>query len=554
MNNFDYLIAAIFILFVIGLGMSLARTGRNMKDFFAAGGAVPWWISGLSLFMSFFSVGTFVVWGAIAYSDGFVSISIQATMALSGLVVALLIGPAWNRTGCLTVAEYIQKRLGKIPQKLYSGIFIIISLFTTGAFLYPVGKIIEVTTGLDLETAIMLLGVLIIIYTALGGLWAVLVTDVLQFVVLSAAVLLVIPLAFEHIGGVDQFVSNLPAGFTELHNEKYDLLFLVGFFIYNAVFIGGNWAYVQRYTSVSNPKDAKKVGLLFAGLYLIAPIIWMLPPMIYRIIAPDVSGTDAEDAYLLVSKTVLPNGLLGLILGAMVFATASSVNTTINIVSGVITNDLFKALRPKSSQKKLMLVARLSTVAFGLVAIFVALSIKSFGGIVETVLSVAALTGVPIFLPPIWSLFSKFQNAVSILSATVFSLLANLFFKFLAPSLLQIELSRGQEMLFGVLTPVLILAGFEIFLRKTKPDSSVDFSATPVVETAQEDPQENNDSSYGKKVISIGVLGIGSLITVLGVLADKGTAITLTIGVTITLIAVISLYSISKKRRLSAHE
>ena len=541
MNNFDYLTAAIFVLFVIALGLSLAKNGRNMKDFFAGGGNVPWWISGLSLFMSFFSVGTFVVWGAIAYSDGFVSISIQATMALSGIVVAFLIGPAWNRTGCLTVAEYLQKRLSISAQKIYSSIFIIISLFTTGAFLYPVGKIIEVSTGLPLETAIIILGCLIIAYTAVGGLWAVLVTDVLQFVVLTAAVLLVVPLSFEHIGGVSNFMDKLPQGFAALHNEKYDLLFLFGFFIYNTVFIGGNWAYVQRFTSVNNPISAKKVGLIFGALYLIAPIVWMIPPMLFRIVAPDVNSTNPEDAYLLMSKEVLPNGLLGLILGAMVFATASSVNTTINIVAGVLTNDVFKSLRPQTSQQNLMKVARISTVLFGVVSIFVALSIKSFGGIVETVLSVAALTGVPIYLPPIWSLFSKRQTSFSILFTTFFSLAINIFLKFLAPSLTGLSLSRGQEMLIGVLIPIIILIVFELILEPTQllvKNTDDDSGINPLPKDRQ--------SAYGKKIILIGVMGIGLLFIGLGLIADKANFITLIIGALITTVAAAGLFLISK--------
>jgi SSS family transporter len=543
LNNFDFIVAIVFMTFVIALGMSLARTGKSMSSFFAAGGAVPWWISGLSLFMSFFSVGTFVVWGAIAYSDGFVSISIQLTMAISGFLIAFVIAPAWNKTGCLTVAEFIKTRLGLIPQKLYSAIFIFISLFATGAFLYPVGKIIEVSTGLELETAIVLLGVLIIIYTTLGGLWAVLVTDVLQFVVLSAAVLLIIPLAFDEIGGVNNFLTNLPAGFTQLHNEKYDLLFLFGFFVYNTVFIGGNWAYVQRYTSVSSPKDAKKVGLLFGCLYLVAPIIWMLPPMIYRVMVPDTVGVDAEDAYLLISKAVLPNGLLGLILGAMVFATASSVNTTINIVSGVITNDLYKPLKPKSSQRQLMFVARLSTVLFGISAIFIALSIKGFGGIVETVLSVAALTGVPIFLPPIWSLFSKKITGFSVVTTTFISLTLNIALKFFGPELIGYQLTRGEEMLFGVCSPVLILFFFEIIYRK-KPDFD-----TQLLKVIKSDSTQSggSDANYGRNVIAIGVLGIGLLISLLGVLASKGSALTITIGFIIAVIGAVVLKNGKRK-------
>src|SRR5690606_555831 len=104
-----------------------------------------------------------------------------------------------------------------------------------------------------------------------------------QFIVLTAAVIIVLPLAFDRIGGVGELFANAPPDFFLPVNEEYSWLFLLAFGVYNGIFIGGNWAYVQRYTTVDSPRSASKVGYLFAGLYLISPFIWMLPPMIYRL-------------------------------------------------------------------------------------------------------------------------------------------------------------------------------------------------------------------------------------------------------------------------------
>jgi Na+/proline symporter len=93
LTTLDYWTISIFSLVVFVTGISFARSGQNMKSFFAAGGAVPYWISGLSLFMSFFSAGTFVVWGSIAYTDGLVAVVIQSTMCIAGIVIALIIAP-----------------------------------------------------------------------------------------------------------------------------------------------------------------------------------------------------------------------------------------------------------------------------------------------------------------------------------------------------------------------------------------------------------------------------------------------------------------------------
>lgn len=109
--------------------------------------------------------------------------------------------------------------------------------------------------------------------------------------------------------------------------------FIIAFGVYNAIFLGGNWAYVQRYASVNSQSSARKVGFLFGGLYVVSAVLWMLPPMIYRIVNPSLSTIDAEGAYLMMCKEVLPAGLLGLMLSGMVFATASSLNATLNISS-----------------------------------------------------------------------------------------------------------------------------------------------------------------------------------------------------------------------------
>ena len=354
MHTFDFITIFIFAAIVLITGISFAKAGgKDMKSFFAAGGAVPWWINGLSLFMGFFSAGTFVVWGSIAYTHGAVSLSIQWTMAIGGLVVGCIIAPMWRRTNTMTVAEYITLRLGKKVQKTYTYLFLLISLFTSGSFLYPVAKIVSVAADFNLYSCILLLGGISIIYVAIGGLWAVVVTDVLQFIILTAAVIIVVPLSLDKIGGISEFFTAAPDTFFNLVNSEYTWGFIIAFGIYNLFFLGGNWAYVQRYTSVRTPRDAQKVGWLFSALYVISPILWMLPPMIYRIYNPELAGLADEGAYLMMCKTALPAGMLGMMLGGMIFATASSLNATLNISSGVFTNDIYKYLRPNSSNKVL---------------------------------------------------------------------------------------------------------------------------------------------------------------------------------------------------------
>lgn len=537
MNLLDFITIGIFTVGILLAGVSFSKSGKSMKSFFAAGGQVPWWINGLSLFMGFFSAGTFVVWGSIAYTYGWVAVTIQCAMCLAGFGVGFFIAPKWRKTGVMTAAEYINRRLGERVQKMYTYLFLLISMFTTGSFLYPVAKIVEVSTGFPLQSSILLLGGISILYVTIGGLWAVVVTDVLQFVILTAAVLIVVPLSFSKVGGVSEFIEMTPEGFFSLFNGEYTVVFIIAFCFYNLFFLGGNWSYVQRYTTVKTVKDAKKVGWLFGGLYLICPVLWMLPPMIYRTLNPELSGLADEGAYLLMCKEALPSGLLGLMLGGMIFATASSLNGTLNISAGVFTNDIYKRLFPTTNEVRLMKIARFSTIGFGLLAIVVALLIPFMGGIVNVVISIAALTGVPLYLPIIWTLFSKFQTTGSVMTATLLSLTLNAFFKFVSPYLFDFSFDRAEEMLTGVLFPVVILTIWEIYARvKGVEDMRHSNSMMDENQDVTLEEDKSTDNSQSLRVIGIGIGASGLLIMGLGLLADTGKLIVITIAILLVLL------------------
>lgn len=542
----DYIVIVLFSLLILFIGLSFSKTsGKDMKSFFAAGGAVPWWINSLSLFMGFVSAGTFVVWGSIAYTSGLVSISIQWTMSIAGFLVGFLIAPKWHKTKSLTAAEYISDRLGVNIQKAYSYIYLSIMVFMTGVYLYSVSRIVEVSTGIPLYLSIGILGLIVILYTTLGGLWAVVVTDTLQFVILTAAAIILVPLSLDKIGGIQQFLNTLPTeGFLNFSNHEYTWSFLLGFGLYNFFYLSGQWGFVQRYTSVSSPNDARKVGWLFGVLYAISPIIWMLPPMIYRALNPELTGLQDEGAYLMIAKEVLPAGMLGLMLISLVFATNSSVQGVLNISAGVITNDLFKTRFPQTSEKRLMQIAKISTLVFGLITIGIAMLVPFMGGAKEVVLSVAALTGAPMYLPLIWSLFSTKQTGKTVLTTTLISLAITLSFKFLLPTLIDFNLSRAGEMILGVSVPAFFIVLTEIFLRFRKSDDQeflnyleVKGKKTGPDEITDTGSQSSDENKKGLQMIAVGIGVTGLIIGVLGVWAPSGKIYVLGMAFLLLLIA-----------------
>lgn len=553
--SLDLFVIIFFSLFILGIGLLFSKTRTSMKSFFAGGEAVPWFIGGLSLFMSFFSAGTFVAWGSVAYKYGWVSITIQWTMAIGALVAGLFIAPRWKKTGNLTAAEFIKERLGERVQKLYVYIFMAVSLFIKGAVLYPVAKLVSTSLHLPLVESTIVLGFLMIAYTASGGLWAVMVTDILQFVVLTAAVLIILPLAFDKVGGLHSFIEKAPTDFFNVVNGEFDYWFVLAFTCYHIFYIGGNWTFVQRYTSVNNAKSASKVAYLFAALYVISPVIWMLPPMLYKIIDPTLIGLDTENAYLKICQQVLPPGLMGLMLTGMYFSTSATANTTLNVVAAVFTNDIYHSQYPNATEKKLMTIARLSSWVLGILMILIALVVPVMGGMVGVVLSVASVTAGPLLAPPIWALFSKKLTGSITVKITVSTLLLNLFLKMILPVITVFKLNRGQEMAIGVGVPLLLLMLHELFGKKSHSSDYENYKVNRIKQTEENSIPNDEETraikkqnQFGLKVISFSLFVTACMLFILSGLTEVGSRVTLFAGIGILLASIIPAYSSYKMR------
>jgi Na+/proline symporter len=255
--------------------------------------------------------------------------------------------------------------------------------------------------------------------------------------------------------------------------------------------------------------------------------------MLYRIINPELSGLENEGAYLLICKAVLPVGMLGLMLGGMIFATASSVNTTLNLSAAVLTNDLYKIFRPNASNEQTMKVARWSTILFGLGTIGVALLVPAAGGIVEVVLSVGAVTGCSLYGPPIWAMFSRRHTGKSILACTLMALGINVFFKFITPYTIGLSLNRAEEMLAGALIPFVLLAGYEFWAyRRGQISAEYQAFAKRKIQTttAAEQAASGAQNQYGLKVLAIMLGLVGLLIITLGLVAEDAKVLVIVMG------------------------
>ena len=353
MQSVDYFVIVIYLVGIVAAGMVFAGRMKSSSDMFAAGGQSPWWVSGLSGFMTMFSAGTFVVWGGIAYRYGFVAVAINMCYGVAALFVGWFVAGRWRAMGVSSAAEFLQLRFGGAVVQFYTWFQGAVNIGSLGGAIYALSMIVaaltplsdghllaDAATGhLSVPLTSIILCLIVIAITFAGGLWAVLMTDVLQFVILVVSVLFVVPLILAQVGGWNAFIDQTPEGFTSMVADDFTGWFLTGWIIIHFFKIGGEWAFVQRFTCVPTSRDAKKAAYIFGAMYLISPLFWMIPPLVYRVINPDA---DHEQAYILACQAVLPPGMLGLMIAAMASATASMATTQLNVFAGAFTTEVYQ--------------------------------------------------------------------------------------------------------------------------------------------------------------------------------------------------------------------
>ena len=497
MISVDYIVLLLYLAGIVAVGALFARLNRSAADMFAAGGQSPWWASGLSGFMTMFSAGTFVVWGGIAYKFGLVAVAINLCYGVAALAVGYFVAGRWKQLGVETPAQFIQMRYGKTALHFYTWSMMVYRIVGVAVALYSLALILtalmplaegnplrdSATGNLSLAWAIVLFGAIVVVYTMMGGLWAVLMTDVLQFIVLNLAVLFVVPMLLLKAGGIGTFLADAPDGFFLLVGGGYTWFFLAGWVAIHFFMVGAEWAFVQRFLCVPNPRAARRSSYLFGTLYLVSPFVWLLPPLIWRVqqpLPPDATpamiDAAAEQAYILACRSVLPPGMVGLMVAAMFSATASMVSSQLNVFAGVLTSDFYRSLLdPAAPERRLVWVGRAWTTLLGAILLGIALAVPYLGGAERVIVSITSLLVGPLLAPTLWGLMSRRMDARAVFVTAAVCFTAGFVVKFglapdgwlanigpLAPAARFVQDNAPSiDIFLGVVLPVLVLTALQ---------------------------------------------------------------------------------------------
>jgi len=413
LQNADYIVLGGFFVVMLGVGVVYARRMRNLRDFFGGGRHVPWWLAGTSLYMTTFSAFAFVSYSALAYRQGLVAIAIWWFSIPGCLLSAHFLASRWRRAATTSPLEYLETRFGPVLRQCFSWFGVPLIVLDDALKLFVIGTMVSVSLGLEGPSghawAIAVCGFIMVLYTLLGGLWAVLVTDFIQFIVMALAVIVLAPLALSRAGGLGLIGQQAPEDFFHVSSGSYTWPWLLSFAVLLALTYATKWPYVQRYYVVRSDREARWVGYLVAGLTFIGPPMLFFPAGAARVFLPGVEN--ANDVYPLLCRALLPVGMMGIVIAAMFSATMSMLSSDYNAVASVITNDVIKRLfLPRASDRALVVLARLSTLAAGCLAMLVAVVLTQVEGLEDLVKIMARLFAVllpPVALPMLAGLLSR---------------------------------------------------------------------------------------------------------------------------------------------------
>jgi SSS family solute:Na+ symporter len=420
MKILDWLVLCGYFAVMLGMGFWARSKVKTASDFFTAGGAMPWWLSGISHHMSGYSSAVFVAYAAIAYTEGF-SIYIWWACSIS---VALVIGSSifpgrWSRLrqrlGIISPLEYLVTRYNLPAQQVLAWSGALLKIFDVGAKWTAAAILLQVFANVPIHWGVLLTGSVTVVYSVVGGLWADALTDMSQFIiqVIAGVVMLIAVLA--RLGGVSAIWTiwdRLPASHSRPFVGQYTLAFAIVYLLINFLsYNGGTWNLAQRFIAAPTAASARKAALLSASLYLIWPLVLFFPMWASPLLLPHLA--DPSQSYALLTQALLPQGLIGLVLAGMFAHTMAMTSSDANAISSVVVRDILPALRKgqRPSDRIQLLSGRICTLLFLSLSMCIALTADHFGGVIGLViLWYGALLG-PIAIPLLLGMLNLFRRS-----------------------------------------------------------------------------------------------------------------------------------------------
>ncbi|MFN2397626.1 MAG: sodium:solute symporter [Gemmatimonadaceae bacterium] len=365
----DFLVIAAYFIVLSGIAYWAARREKKLSsDYFLAGRDVGWLAVGASLFASNIGSEHLVGLAGTGAASGLAVGHFEWLASLILLLLGWLFVPFYLRSGVYTMPEFLERRYNPASRAYFTWVSIVGYVLTKiSVTLFAGGVVMRAVTGLDFWTSAAILIVITGLYTLLGGLRAVIYTEVMQAVVLivGSATLMIVGLVA--VGGWSGLQARVPADFFSMWKPSSHPDFPWTGVVFGAPILG-IWYWctdqhiVQRVLAARNIQEARR-GTIFAGFLKILPVfIFVLPGIIAAALYQDVRSGSADAAYPILVTRLLPAGLKGLVLAGMLAALMSSLASAFNSCSTLLTWDVYRKWRPDATEPRLVAVGRVTTV------------------------------------------------------------------------------------------------------------------------------------------------------------------------------------------------
>lgn len=366
-------IIAVYFVFVFAIGFYHSRRERTSTDYFLAGHSVGWFAVGTSLFATNISSEHFIGLAGSGASTGLAVGCYEWSASFCLLLLGWLFVPHYLKSGVFTMPEFLERRFSPGCRWYLTAVSIVAYIFTKiSVSLFAGGILIREIVGWDYMTSAILLVIATGVYTVTGGLAAVIYTDVFQAILLVLGAVVITVLGLDKAGGFEGLRASLPPDFFHMIKPASDGVYPWPGTIFGTLILG-TWYWctdqviVQKTLAASNVSQARMGAFFCSALKILPVFILILPGLIAKSIYPaDVTG---DNAYPLLVMRLMPPGLKGLMIAALLAALMSSLSSVFNSCSTLLTMDVYKKLRPQASERQLVQVGRWSTI--GIVALSV---------------------------------------------------------------------------------------------------------------------------------------------------------------------------------------
>ncbi len=405
LSTLDMGIIVVYFVAMISFGIFLSRKGEETDDYFLAGRAMTWPLIGFSLYASNISSTTLIGLAGDAYATGISVFNYEWMAAIVLVFFGVFMVPFILRSKVYTMPEYLEKRYDSRARTYFAILTLFLNIIVeTAASLYAGGILIRaVFPETPLWVTIAVLAVLAGIYTIIGGLSAVMITDMIQAILLIVASIALSVIAFEKVGGLDVMFNSIDPAKLSLVRPLDDpgvpwLGLITGVPLLGFYFWCTNQFIVQRILSAKDEDHARKGAILAGFLKLPVLFIMVLPGTAAILLYPDLENANLVYATLVFD--LLPVGVVGLVIAGFMAALMSQIDSTLNSASTIVTMDFVKRYRPELTSHDLVKVGRWTAFFFMVFAVLWAPIIESFESLFKYLQTTFAYT-----VPPIITMF-----------------------------------------------------------------------------------------------------------------------------------------------------